>query len=58
MKDIIVEQVRETRRQIEREYDNAENYLKHVYHAQKQHGNRLVIRQPKILKKRNLSDPS
>jgi hypothetical protein len=53
MKDAIVEEVRETRRQIEEEFDHDVNkYLDHVYEAQKQHGAKLVRRRPKLLKQR------
>ena len=53
MKDAIVEEVREMRRQIEEEFDHDVNkYLDHVYEAQKKHGARLVCRQPKLLKQR------
>ncbi len=53
MKDAIVSEVREIRRQIEREFDHDVNkYLSHVYEAQKQHGDRLVRRRPKPLERR------
>jgi hypothetical protein len=53
MKDAIVQEVRETRRQIEEEFDHDVNkYLGHVYEAQKQHGDKLVRRRPKLLKQR------
>jgi len=53
MKDAIVKEVRETRRQIEQEFDHDVNkYLDHVYEAQKKHGDKLVRRQPKLLKQR------
>jgi hypothetical protein len=53
MKDAIVNDVREVRRQIEEEFDHDVNkYLDHVYEAQKTHGNRLVHRQPKPPKRR------
>jgi len=55
MNDAIVKEVRETRRQIEREFDHDVNkYLDHVYEAQKQHGDRLVRRKPKLLKRRKV----
>lgn len=55
MKDAIVKEVRETRHQIEREFDyDADKYLDHVYEAQKEHGDRLVRRQPKRLKGRKV----
>ena len=55
MKDAIVKEVRETRQQIEREFDHDVNkYLDHVYEAQKKHGDRLVRRQPKLLKRRKV----
>jgi len=53
MKDAIVQEVREIRQQIEREFDHDVNkYLDHVYEAQKQHGDKLVRRQPKLLRQR------
>ncbi len=53
MKDVIVREVRETRRQIEREFNHDVNkYLDHVYEAQKKHGDKLVRRQPKLLQQR------
>jgi hypothetical protein len=53
MRDAIVKEIREIRRQIEREFDHDVNkYLNHVYEAQKKHGHRLVHRQPKPLKRR------
>lgn len=53
MKDSIVEDTRRIRQQIEQEFDHdTRKYLDHVYEAQKQHGSRLVRRQPKPLRKR------
>jgi len=53
MKDPIVEQTRRIRREIEQEFDqDSQKYLEHVYEAQKQHGSRLICRQPKPLRKR------
>jgi len=53
MKDIIVEEVRKIRRQIEQEYDqDTEKYLEHVYAEQKKHGSKLVRRKPKPARKR------
>jgi hypothetical protein len=53
MEDIIVKEVRETRRQIEQEFGHdVDKYLRHVYEAQKKHADRLVRRQPKPLRKR------
>jgi hypothetical protein len=53
MRDAIVEEVREIRRQIEAEFDHDVNkYLDHVYEAHKKHGARLVRRQPRPLKQR------
>jgi hypothetical protein len=43
--------MREARHQIEQEFDHDVNkYLDHVYEAQKKHADRLVRRQPKMLK--------
>jgi len=48
MKDVIVDEMREIGRQIEREFDHDVNkYLDHLYESQKTHGDRLVRRQPK-----------
>ncbi len=53
MKDAIVKEVREIRRQIEQEFDHdVDKYLDHVYEAQKKHGDRLVRRRPKPLKQK------
>ena len=53
MKDAIVKEVRDIRQQIEQEYDHdVDKYLDHVYKAQKAHGERLVRRRPKPLKRR------
>lgn len=53
MEDPIVEQTRQIRREIEQEFGNdPQRYLEHVYEAQKQHGPRLVRRQPKPSRKR------
>ena len=55
MKDIIVEETRKIRLQIEQEFDHdTKKYLEHVYESQKQHGNKLVRRQPKPLSKRRV----
>lgn len=55
MKDVIVEETRRIKHQIEQEFDHdAAKYLEHVYEAQKQHGSRLVRRQPKPLRKRKV----
>jgi len=51
MKDAIVQEVREIRRQIEEEFGHdVDKYLDHVYEAQKKHGDKLVRRQPKLMK--------
>jgi len=53
MKDAIVEQTRQIRREIEQQFDHdPQKYLEHVYEAQKQHGPKLVSRQPKPRRKR------
>ncbi|MBN2129635.1 MAG: hypothetical protein JW741_09065 [Sedimentisphaerales bacterium] len=53
MNDPIVEETRRIRRQIEEEFGHdPQKYLDHVYEAQKQHGDKLVRRQPKPLRKR------
>jgi hypothetical protein len=52
MKDIVVEEVRKIRHQIEQEFNHdVAMYLKHVYKEQKKHGDRLVRRQPKLIRK-------
>ncbi len=53
MKDTIVKEIREIRRQIEEEFEHDPGkYLDHVYEAQRTHGNKLVHRRPKLLKRR------
>lgn len=53
MKDAIVKEVRKIRQQIEAQFDHdPKKYLEHVYEAQKVHGNKLVRRRPKPLKRR------
>jgi|GEM_PF-1143065 hypothetical protein len=53
MKDAIVEETRRIRREIEQQFDHdPRKYLEHVYEAQKQHGPKLVSRQPKLRPKR------
>ena len=53
MEDAVIREGRETRYQIEQEFHHdANKYLDHVYEAQKKHGDRLVRRQPKLLKTR------
>ena len=55
MKDIIVEETRNTRRQIEQDFNHdITKYLQHVYEARKKHGSRLVRPQPKLLRKRKV----
>lgn len=53
MKDPIVEEIREIRRQIEREFDDDVNkLLEHIYKQQKAHPRKLASRQPRRLEKR------
>ena len=53
MKDIIVEEIRKIRHEIEQEYgQDIQKYLEHIYEVQKIHGSKLVRRQPKPLNKR------
>lgn len=53
MKDMIVEKVRKIRHEIEKEYEqDPAKYLEHIYSEQKKHGDKLVHRKPKPLKKR------
>ena len=53
MEDVIVTEIRKIRQEIEREFDHdPDKYLKHVYEAQKEHGDRLVRREPKPRKAR------
>lgn len=46
-KDPIVEQVRSVRREIERQYPDAESFYKHLEEQQETYGTRLVRRKPK-----------
>jgi len=56
MKDAIVREMREIRRQIEAEFDHDPNKcLDHVYEAQRALGNKLVCRQPKLLERREIT---
>ena len=53
MKDAIVEETRRIRREIEEQFEHdPQKYLEHVYEAQKQHGPKLVTRQPKPVRRR------
>ncbi|MFH1717908.1 MAG: hypothetical protein ABIF19_11190 [Planctomycetota bacterium] len=53
--DAIVEQTRRIRKQIEQEFGNdPKKYLLYVYEAQKQHGDKLVRRKPKPMRKRKV----
>jgi hypothetical protein len=55
MKDAIVQEIRDIKERIEQEFDHDVNkYLRHVYKAQKEHGNKLVRRRPKLLKRRKV----
>ena len=55
MRDSIVEETRRVRKQIEQEFDHdTKKYLQYVYETQKQHGNKLVRRKPKSLRKRKV----
>ena len=55
MKDIIVEEVRKIRHEIEQEYNqDMDKYLEHIYEEQKKHEQKLVRRHPKLLKKRKV----
>jgi len=55
MRDTIVQEVREARHEIEWEFGHDVNkYLNHVYKARKKHGDRLVRRHPKLLKRRKV----
>ena len=52
MKDKIVQEIREAKEQIERDFDHdVDKYLRHVYEAQKRHGRKLVHGRPKIVKR-------
>ena len=56
MKDAIVQEVRDIRHQIEEEFGHdVDKYLAHVYEAQKKLGDRLVRREPKLLKQKTKS---
>lgn len=49
MKDQIVEEIRKFRIEIENEFDNnVEQHLQHIYEEQKKHGDKLILRKPRI----------
>lgn len=53
MRDVVVEEIRSFRREIEAEFDNnQEKYLQHVYEEQKKRAERLVRLGPKPAPKR------
>jgi len=53
VKDIIVEEVRKVRHQIEEEFGNdIGKHIEHIYEEQRKHPERLVSRQPRMLKHR------
>ena len=53
VKDIIVEEVRKVRHQIEEEFGNdVEKHIEHICEEQRKHPERLVSRQPRMLKRR------
>ena len=53
VKDIIVEEVRKVRHQIEEEFGNdVGKHIEHIYEEQRKHPERLVSRQPRMLKHR------
>ncbi|MFH1009239.1 MAG: hypothetical protein V1800_17330 [Candidatus Latescibacterota bacterium] len=55
-KDIIVEEVREVRRQIEEKFGNdVGKHIAHIYEEQRKHPERFVTRQPRMLKLRELA---
>ncbi len=53
IKDPIVEEVRKVRHQIEEEFGNDVNkHIEHIYKEQKKHSERLVSRQPRMLRRK------
>ena len=46
-KDLIVEQVRSVRREIEQQYPDAESFYKHIKQQQETYRTRLTRRKPK-----------
>ena len=53
MKDIIVDEIRKVRHQIEQQFNqDVDRYLEYIYAEQKKHGPKLVRRRPKPIRKR------
>ena len=53
IKDPIVEEVRKVRHQIEKEFGNdVKKHIEHIYQEQRKHSERLVSRQPRMLKRK------
>ncbi|MEK7275082.1 MAG: hypothetical protein AAB296_02165 [Candidatus Desantisbacteria bacterium] len=53
IKDPIVEEVRKVRHQIEEEFENdVKKHIEHIYKEQRKHPERLVSRQPRMLRRR------
>ncbi len=53
IKDPIVEEVRKVRHQIEEEFgNNVKKHIEHIYEEQRKHPERLVSRQPQMLKRK------
>ena len=51
IKDPIVEEVRKVRHQIEKEFgNNVKKHIEHIYEEQRKHSERLVSREPQMLK--------
>lgn len=57
MKDPIVEEIRNARRQIEEEFDNdIDKLLEHVYEEQRKHPERFVRREPRRFCRKDRED--
>lgn len=56
IKDPIVEEVRKVRHRIEEEFDNnIKKHIEHIYEEQRKHPERLVSRQPRMLKRKKVA---
>ncbi|MFH1860127.1 MAG: hypothetical protein ABH870_03820 [bacterium] len=56
IKDPIVEEVRKVRHQIEEEFgNNIKKHIEHIYEEQRKHPERLVSRQPRMLKRKKVA---
>jgi len=56
IKDPVVEEVRKVRHQIEEEFgSNIKKHIEHIYEEQRKHPERLVSRQPRMLKHKKVA---